>query len=375
MPLSVALSWLNGMDTVSDDAGSHGVQPRSELRVGIEYERRSRRSLFAVAAESGASVEPHVELSTGVSQQLSMSMSAQLSRRTTLQASIDASYAPMNLADQLSAPVQLGPASVTSFMPNVEQGHERRAAAIVSVTRTLGRRSSAVFAYSYDAAALAEGSAASMQLASLRFSRQVSPFAAFRAGYGVGYGQAGVAGVGEAERRQDIELGMHYERPLPFSGRTIVSMNTGTSVFRDGTSQRLRLMAQGSLAHSFSGRWAARLDYSRPVQFLAGVADPLFSDTIGASINGRTSRRTEVAFTAGYSRGAVGFESAATEFDSRSVTAQFRARVARAWWLEIQAFTGAYSFSSGELLADSLPPAFTRHGVRGGVSWSAPVRP
>jgi hypothetical protein len=111
------------------------------------------------------------------------------------------------------------------------------------------------------------------------------------------------------------------------------------------------------------------------VQFLAGVADPVFSDTLGASLTGRTSRSTEVALIAGYSQGSVGFESAGQDFASRSLTARFRARLARSWWFEVQAFTAAYSFSSAESLADPLPADFTRHGVRGGLSWSAPVRP
>lgn len=347
----------------------------------MDYERRTRGSVFAVSAASGASVQPDVPFSDGLSQGLSVHVSSQLSRRTTVQASGDLSYAPMNLAGQLSGPAQLGASSVAALMFDTGQGHQRRAASTVSVTRTLGRRSSAVLAYTYSTAVLSEGSAASTQLASVRFSRQISPFAALRAGYGTGYGHAGSAAEdtaaegGESGRRQDVDLGVHYERPLPFAGRTTVALNTGSSVFSDGSSQRIRLMAEGSLAHAMSARWAARLDYSRPVQFLAGLAEPLFSDAVAASITGRTTRYTELTVSAGYSRGAVGLHTAGQEFSSRSLTAQFRARLARSWWLEVHAFTGAYSFASADSLSDALPAEFARHGVRGGVSWSAPLRP
>ena len=175
--------------------------------------------------------------------------------------------------------------------------------------------------------------------------------------------------------RHDIDLGVQYERPLPFAGRTIVGMTTGSTVFRDGSSQRLRLMVEGRLAHSFSDRWSGRVDYSRPIRYLAGVAEPILSDTVAGSITGRTSRSTELTLLAGYSRGGVGFESAGQDFTSRTLTAHFRARLARSWWFEAQAFAAAYAFSSADALKGPLAAEFSRHGVRGGLSWAAPLRP
>lgn len=374
-PLNVVISWLNGLDAISQETEPRDPEARSELTLVLDYAKRSRRGVFAVSAVSSAAMRPDMRVSRGVSQGLELTLSRQVSRRTMLEMAIDGSYAPMNLAGQLSGGVELGPGSLSNVMADVEQQHERRASGTVTVTRVLGRRSTAAFAYTYSAAALADGANASMQMALLRFTRQVSKFAAFRAGYGAGYGQAGSVSRHETALRHDIDLGMQYERPLPFAGRTVVGMSTGTSVFRDGASQRLRLMVEGRLAHTFSDRWSARVDYSRPIRYLAGVADPVLSDTIAGSIGGRMTRSTEMALIAGYSRGGVGFESRGQDFTSRTLTAQLRARVARGWWFEAQAFTAAYSFSSADALAGPLAAEFSRHGVRGGLSWAPPLRP
>lgn len=374
-PLSVVISWLNGLDAVSQEAVERDQQARSELKLALDYARRSRSGVFAVSVVSGAAMQPDMRVSRGVSQGVELTLSRQLSRRTMVDVAIDGSYAPMNLAGQLSAGVDLAPGSISNVPGDLEQQHERRASGTLMVTRILGRRSSAVFAYTYSSAMLAEGAAASMQMASLRFTRQVSKFGAFRAGYGAGYGEAGSVTQSATALRHDIDLGMEYQRPLPFAGRTIVGMNTGTSVFRDGSSQRLRLMLEGRLAHSFSDRWSARVDYSRPIRYLAGVADPILSDTVAGSLTGRVTRSTEVAVVAGYSRGGVGFETAGQDFTSRTLTAHFRARLARSWWFEAQAFTAAYSFSSADALAGPLAAEFSRHGVRAGLSLAAPLRP
>src|SRR5438309_1854865 len=89
----------------------------------------------------------------------------------------------------------------------------------------------------------------------------------------------------------DFDARVNAARPLSFSRHTQIGFGTGTSVLTNATGRRLRLALSSSLARDWSRAWSARLEYNRPIEYLAGFAQPFLSDAVTVGANGRLGRR------------------------------------------------------------------------------------
>ena len=140
----------------------------------------------------------------------------------------------------------------------------------ITLSRTISRRSTAsavVHAHELEERGPGDGRQPG-RLAS-GWNARLSPSGVFHAGYG--FGSASVATAESAAGvRHDVDFGFNFARPLPFSGRTVLETETGSTMLSDGRSRRLRLVVRGSLARDLAPRWSSRIEYSRPMQFVAG---------------------------------------------------------------------------------------------------------
>lgn len=258
-PLKISVSMLSSLETATV---ASGIAPPEEGRVnvGLGWGRATNRNSFEISA---GSVVPY---STVVRQDLlsyagAFSFSSRLGRRTTFEVLESAIDRPLDSFSISGYRPGVPGALSNSLMINagLTDAREMRNDGAVTLYHTLSRRSTVSVSFMHTSSR-SEGLATSgSRIASVRLERQVSPSGMFHAGYG--YGSTSVATADAAVGiRQDIDFGFNFARPLPFSGRTVLETETGSTILNDGRSRRLRVVVRASLSRDLAPRWSSRID-------------------------------------------------------------------------------------------------------------------
>jgi hypothetical protein len=341
------------------------------VNLGLGYVRATNRNSFEISL---GSVVPY---STVVRQDLlsyagAFSFSSRLGRRTVFEVIESATERPLD-AFSISGYTPGVPGAVSdSLMINsgLSAAREFRNDGAITLYRTLSRRSTVSMSVTHTSSRSAGLATSGSRLASVRLERQVSPSGMFHAGYG--FGSTSVATAESAVGlRHDVDFGFNFARPLPFSGRTVLDMETGSTILNDGRGRKLRLVVRASLSRDLARRWSSRIEYSRPMQFVAGFPEPFLSDALGVNLDGQLGRAWFLLISGGFSRGSVGFETSAPQYDSYTTSARLRRQIARAWHVELEGYSTRFRFNGTEPVGVTLPSRLSRQGVRVGLSWSA----
>jgi hypothetical protein len=368
-PLKIAVSTWSALEsaTVADAPPEQG-----RVNVGLGYGHATRRSRFEFSMGSA------VPYSNGISRDLvsyagGLSFSTRFGRRIVLDVTESLSERPLDSTgiSGYSPGVRGAVSDALTTNGGLGAARETRNDGEVTLSRTLSRRSTASVSFTHTSSRSAGLAPAGSQLASVRLERRLSPSAMFHAGYGFGSASFATADAA-AGVRHDVDFGFDFARPLPFSGRTVLETETGSTILSDGRSRRLRLVLRGSLSRDLAPRWSSRIEYSRPMQFVAGFRQPFLSDALGLNLDGQIGRAWFVLISGGFALGSVGFNSAgASQYDSYTTSVRVRREIGRAWHVEAEGFATRFRFMGGEPVGVSLPSRLQRQGVRAGLSWSA----
>jgi hypothetical protein len=369
-PLKVSVSMLSALESATV---ASGIAPpeQGRVNVGLGYGRANRRDSFEISL---GSVVPY---SAGTRQDLisyagAFRFSSQLGRRNLLEIAESATERPLDSTGISGYSPGVPGALSDTLMSNagLTAAREMRNDGAITLSRTFSRRSTASVSFTHTSSRSAGLATAGSQVGSVRLKRRLSPSFVFHAGYG--FGSASVAtSESAAGIRHDIDFGFAFARPLPFSGRTVLETETGSTLLSDGLSNRLRLVVRGSLARDLAPRWSSRIEYSRPMQFVAGFQQPFLSDALGLNLDGQLGRVWFLSIAGRVARGSVGFNTGAPQYDSYTTSVRVRRQIGRAWHVEAESFATRFRFTGSERVGVSLPSRLERQGVRAGLSWSA----
>jgi hypothetical protein len=367
-PLKLSLSMMSALESATM-VGGVPVAERGRVNVGLGYGRANRRNSFDLSL---GSVVPYA---TGIREDLvsyagSFSFSSRLGRRTDLQIAEAFSERPLD-GTGLSGYSRGVPGAVSDALStnaSLSAVRETRSDGAITLSRTLSRRTSAALSFTHTSSRSPGLSPAGSQLAKVQLERRVSPSGTFHAGYGFGSASFSTSETA-AGIRHDIDLGFNFARPLPFSGRTILETDTGSTLLNNGGSRKLRLVLRASLLRDLAARWSSRIEYSRPMQFVAGFQQPFLSDALRLSVDGQMSRDWFLSFSGGVARGSVGFDIGTQKYDSYNTSVRVYRQIARTWRVEVEGFSTRFRYTGQ--LSGALPPRIERQGVRAGLSWSA----
>ena len=296
-----------------------------------------------------------------------------LSRRTYADFSARFSATPLDLFSTLgSAGASTVPVtnSSSAFTDARMNSYDVRA----SLSRTMGPHTTLDLLVSRTASSARGRGAARDDRVGWLLRRRIGPFSALRLGYAFDLARTGSRGDAATGRRHDIDVGLDYARPLTFARHTQVAVATGASVLTSSGGQHVRVSVNSALSRDISRLWSARLEYSRPIEYLAGFTQPFLSDAIVAGADGRLGRRATLTLSAGYSRGSVGMERLRPEFTSRSASGRLGVPLGRAWLIEFEAHDSRYALTGGGApLPTYIPGQFLRRGARIGLVWTLPT--
>lgn len=126
-------------------------------------------------------------------------------------------------------------------------------------------------------------------------------------GVHAGYGREYVD-VRDPDRRDYdsavIDVGVDYNKQFSIARRTTVRFNTATSVVKyPGVNGEFRVNGGVSIAKHFRRTWQASAQFNRATSFVPGFVEPLYYDSLGASLGGMFSTRLQFSSSISTARG------------------------------------------------------------------------
>jgi hypothetical protein len=285
-----------------------------------------------------------------------------LSRRMQLGFAERVSLAPLDLFGSLGG--------MTDAPPSVRSGSEIPSTRTlsqngqVSLTRTTGRRSQWLVSATQMASTndrervVATGAAG-------RFQRSIGRGTQWYTGYGTVCSSSTSAANPSTGCHQNVDGGVDYMRPLSIWRGTTVGVGAGGTLMAEPQGRRIRMSAAAHLDRRLSGGWAMTVAYSRPTEYVPGVAQPLVSDTFRLGGTGRL-RRIDVSIAAATASGTVGAVGGSS-FTSYVVNARVSRRIGPQWRFDAEYHDSWYRFAASPGVG--IPAAFARRGFRTGLVW------
>src|SRR4030095_13058345 len=248
-----------------------------------------------------------------VSHGAAVGVSFQVARRTLLTANQNVSYQPyfsMGLFPGLyDAPLGQTQATNSSRATSVQNRLSTTSA--VALTQTLTRKLSLVFNYNYwqtkspyNVWDFSSTAAAGHVLFG------VGRGLGLRFGYGYNDAHYGAAGTLPATdySTQNFAGGPALNRPLSLSRRVTLTFGTGTTVIGYQNQTHFEVVGNARLNREIGRTWNVGFAYSRNVQALDTLRDPVVADSFTLGTGGLINRRLKFQSSAGASLGAVGFD-------------------------------------------------------------------
>lgn len=218
---------------------------------------------------------------------------------------------------------------------------------------------------------------------SVRYSLRVGRYTEWYAGYGRTDSRGRVPGRTvssvAAPTLQNLDLGLGFARPLSFSRRTTVSLQTGAAVLDDAAGRaRYSAVGTASLQREIGRSWTARLVASRDTRFVTAVFEPVTSTGLTAQLLGRVTQRAQIVAVASAAAGRIGDPAAAASsqraFSSRAVSAQLRVRMAGAVSAYAEYVYSQADFGTGTTLRAVRSVPASAQGLRVGLSVGTALR-
>ncbi|MCA1652537.1 MAG: hypothetical protein LC753_20480 [Acidobacteria bacterium] len=322
-----------------------------------------------------------------------MGLSARLGERTTLLANQTAAYSPSYLyglfpSDAVSTPGYAVPAA-----PDYAIGDSESYSYGTTLTLTHGlslrSRLSATGEFQYTDYLNNMGTRRDLNSQGIRgeFSRNLTQNTAVRAGYRYRTGKFGhVADAvatepGASATEHGGELSAQYSRPLSPVQQLAVECSFGwsrvntpvSSAAGPGTGRFYRLSSDVAVAWQFTTSWQTRATFSRGLEYIAQLGEPVVIDGFSAELGGFITPRIDVLASARYSSGASALNRDTLVFDTYGADLRVRYALTRSLAVYGQYLYYYYEFQRNTRLPTGIPSGLERNGLRAGLTLWVPA--
>jgi hypothetical protein len=344
----------------------------------LTYRKRGKHSVFSTSAATGGRYYPDYQEFSRFDGVGGVSYSADVGGKTAIRVAQGISYQPYYELNFVNIPGQTTSSVATRDTNALSNRASTRLIGNFGLTQRFTRRSSLTADYSYRRTQFSgDPEQFFWQIAHVMYSHNVSRYAALRLGYGRGEGRDGV-GVISSTVNHDIDAGVDYSRALSFSRKTTLGFTSGATVIQTpgalGDRQSyFRWNGTASLTREMGRTWSADATYRRGIQFLEGLADPLYADTIQFHVGGLLNRRFELGLWGDYSRGTLGVPALHQEYSTYTGGSDLRMALNRTLAAYVQYFAYHYGFENNVQLSNGVSSTLARQGVRFGISGWLPL--
>lgn len=370
------------------------VDPRSRpvegfysmLLPGVDYRLSNRRFQVAVTGLSALGYYPDVREVRSISHNLAAGFSAQAGRKTTILLNQAASYSPSYLYGLFPGKPDVTPGEPLPDSPNyaVNDVESYSYFTTAAISHQLSSRMTAVIGGNYRFTDFTHETITQRDLTSKggdgQFSYQKTRNLALRLSYHFLTGNLGYGGSVDTDENR-LEGGISFSRPLSASRRMNFTFNVGSSVVDPNVADpnlqvpdRLyRASADGSIDYPFARSWVVRGSFRRGLEFVPGLAQPVYANGVTTGLDGLLGRRLEIGVAGSYSQGRSALTPAASQFDTYSGSARLQYALANSTAIHVEYLYYFYDFLGDVLVLSGAPPRMERNGVRVGLRFFVPA--
>jgi hypothetical protein len=126
---------------------------------------------------------------------------------------------------------------------------------------------------------------------------------------------------------------------------------------------------EASVAYPFRPKWLISASYSRSMQSLAVLTEPVYSNGAQATLTGVIGRRIDVSGFAGYAAAASTDSSGNQDLTTYTGQARVRYALTRSVALYSEYLYSYYDLRGRVVRTPGLPPVFAQHGIRVGFTF------
>jgi hypothetical protein len=390
LDLSASLFGAYDDDVTADQGGlasaAAGAQDLSGvfsgLTLGLSYNRRvGRRASFGSSAGTNLryypSLEGHTLAPMGQQVAAGFSIGSEKNSRNRLSFGGDASFAPyysLSLLPATTAPIEIGDGNLA---PQQADSIINRREAIaygggVQLERALGSRSSVIVNYGIHSIDFnQESRRQSSKSAGAHYRHSLSKALGWKMGYERSDANFGAAGDHVANHM--IDAGLDFLKPLSLTRRTSLTFSVGPSMLQQNNSRQFRLVGDLALNHEIGRTWVARANYHRGVGMVAGLNSAVFSNGVGAAVEGLLSQRLDFSAMGSFSTGEFAITGAANNYSTYQASVRLRAALQQATAVFIEYVAYRYQFDSRVDLPLGIPGRLFRQGLRTGLTLWLPL--
>jgi hypothetical protein len=384
--LDLSLSLATAYDDdLTEGQGAAGVQPQvggefSDVSALLSFRRAAPHVRMNGRAATSLRHYPSLNRLVGSSHSAGTDFSFDVTRRTTLHASVDGTHVSEFAFDTISRQSGLGNAALvsTGLEATALDGARVSYGAATQLTRKIGLRS--MLSLNLGARANERRTfdeSVNEETVGGYFGHQAGRYTSIGFGYSHRTSLQRLGGQTRPISGDDLQVGMEHRWRHARQRRTVVSLSIGPSLVRStvdsragDSGDRLGLVGSAAISHDMSRSWNLGASFRRA----GGSIDGVRSDSASVDLRGLLSRRTDLTLSAGY----LGTDIALGAGDSQYTTLFGSSRVQLALSRTI-AFYAQYVFYDYDLgtaiplVAAGLQQQQQRRGIRAGLTLWMPL--
>jgi hypothetical protein len=371
----------------------------STLTASAEYVRYRRSVQLIAHASTFVRYSGQLNEIAAVSQDLGLEAAFRLPKQSSLHIVQTAAYTPSYLYQLFPTAALPGPAESIPATPDYRINATPSYSSATKMALTLGseRETHVTTTAEYSRTDFLHQTAALPDLTTfaggVTVARPVSRNSVLFAGYQYRTGTVEFSGQTKEHR---VTIGVEYVRPLSATRRAVfrfdlapatlegplydlnaVGTTTGSSAAQ-GSAPALatapassvveervyHLEGEAGVDYAFRRNWQVRGNYRRGVEYLAGLIEPVFADTLRLELTGLITRRVDVSASAGYSTGASGIYHNTQNMNTSADRIRIRYALKRSFAFYSDYLYYYYDLRGQARIAPALPSVFKQQGIR-----------
>ena len=370
------------------------VDPRSRpvsgfytmLMPAVDYRLNHRRYQVGVSGASALGYYPDVHEVRSISHNFGAGFSAKASPRATILLNQTAAYSPSYFYGLFPTGAEVAPGDTQPNAPNYAVNESESYSYGTTGTLSLGlsQRTTALIGGNYRYTDFSHETLLQQDQASQGFDGQLSYQStrnlALRLGYHYLSGNVGYGGAVDTNENR-LEGGLSYSRALSSTRRMTASFDLGASAVSSNGApaelqvpdRLLRASVDASIDYPFALYWGLRGAYRRGLEFIPGLAQPVYANSVSAGLDGLLTRRVELGFGGGFSQGRSALTAGASQYDTYNGSARLQYALTTSTAIHVEYFYYFYDFLGDVLVVSGAPQRMERNGVRIGLRLLVPA--
>jgi hypothetical protein len=348
------------------------------LIAAADYARQRPRVDFGATVGSALRYEPRFNEIDAVSHNAGIGLSARLPGQATVFVNQTAAYSPSYFYHLFPTVTVPSPGDAITIAPDylVDRFESFAYGTTLRLTRGSSRGSSVTATGDFNRTDWRQ-EVGRLDLATYNVGAEVAHGLArtggISGGYRYGIGEFGH--VGRSTTEHEVHVGLNFAPAISVTRRAMFRLNVATSTLETPQSadfavvagRRYRLLGDLEGSYLFRRTWQARAKYSRDLEYVGVLGEPVFTDGASASLEGFITYRLNVSTSVRYSTGNSALRRDARNFET--YTSDVRLRYA--WTPSLGVFAEYlyyfYDFRRSMQIAPGVPISLARNGVRVGL--------